>query len=179
MTGDSIGATRPDSLKTNCPKALATGLSRLSVKHIKGKLPFDIDGWVVLPDHMHCIWILPEGDDDFSNRWRLIKSHFSKNLPVFSSIGEKRCLSNELGNRSSWWFECRWNFWHTTAPYTGTRLTSLWRILKPCYSRRVKILRCRSEWHPITPLEKNNQIAFLVERWNRSNQANTFCTDFS
>jgi len=35
-------------------------LLRESVKHIKEKLPFDIDGWVVLPDHMHCIRTLPE-----------------------------------------------------------------------------------------------------------------------
>ena len=24
-------------------------------------------------DHLHCIWTLPEGDADFSTRWRLIK----------------------------------------------------------------------------------------------------------
>ena len=28
--------------------------------------PFEIDAWVILPDHMHCIWTLPEGDADFS-----------------------------------------------------------------------------------------------------------------
>jgi len=32
--------------------------------------PFHIDAWVVLPDHLHCIWTLPAGDDDFSMRWR-------------------------------------------------------------------------------------------------------------
>jgi putative transposase len=29
---------------------------------------------VLLPDHLHCIWTLPTGDDDFSTRWRLIKT---------------------------------------------------------------------------------------------------------
>ncbi len=33
---------------------------------------------VVLPDHLHCIWRLPENDDDFSTRWRLIKHYFSR-----------------------------------------------------------------------------------------------------
>lgn len=40
--------------------------------------PFDIDAWVLLPDHLHCIWTLPEGDADFSIRWAKIKSHVSK-----------------------------------------------------------------------------------------------------
>jgi len=44
--------------------------------------PFDIGAWVVLPDHLHCIWTLPEGDADFSTRWRLIKTAFATALPV-------------------------------------------------------------------------------------------------
>jgi putative transposase len=37
-----------------------------------------IDAMVVLPDHLHAIWTLPAGDADFSTRWRLIKSRFSR-----------------------------------------------------------------------------------------------------
>lgn len=33
---------------------------------------------VVLPDHLHCIWTLPPEDHDFSTRWRLIKTWFTK-----------------------------------------------------------------------------------------------------
>lgn len=25
----------------------------------------------ILPDHLHCVWTLPEGEADFSARWRL------------------------------------------------------------------------------------------------------------
>jgi putative transposase len=42
--------------------------------------PFCIDAWVVLPDHLHAIWTLPEGDNDYATRWRLIKSRFSRGL---------------------------------------------------------------------------------------------------
>ena len=42
--------------------------------------PFQVDAWVLLPDHMHCIWTLPEGDADFSTRWNLIKRRVSKAL---------------------------------------------------------------------------------------------------
>ncbi len=40
--------------------------------------PFDIDAWVLLPDHLHCVWTLPKEDDDFATRWKLIKSRFSR-----------------------------------------------------------------------------------------------------
>ncbi|WP_283147693.1 REP-associated tyrosine transposase [Silvimonas soli] len=39
--------------------------------------PFRIDGWVLLPDHLHCIWTLPDGDADFSTRWKKIKRDVS------------------------------------------------------------------------------------------------------
>lgn len=33
-----------------------------------------------LPDHLHTLWTLPEGDADFSGRWRAIKAPFSRGL---------------------------------------------------------------------------------------------------
>ena len=45
---------------------------------IKAKHPFTIDAIVILPDHLHCLWTLPTGDSDYSKRWRLIKSAFSR-----------------------------------------------------------------------------------------------------
>ena len=54
---------------------------REAVALTKAERPFRIDAWVVLPDHLHCVWTLPEGDDDFSTRWRLIKTRFSRVLP--------------------------------------------------------------------------------------------------
>lgn len=48
------------------------------LKNIKKRHPFEIDAFVLLPDHLHCIWTLPDGDRDFSKRWRLIKSYFTR-----------------------------------------------------------------------------------------------------
>ena len=72
-------------------------LLRESVRVCKQKRPFDIDAWVVLPEHMHCIWILPEGDDDFSNRWKMIKTTFSKGLPVIERRSKVRMNRGERG----------------------------------------------------------------------------------
>jgi len=49
-----------------------------SLRAVRLLRPFDVDAIVVLPDHLHCIWTLPEGDADFMTRWRLVKTWFSK-----------------------------------------------------------------------------------------------------
>jgi putative transposase len=40
------------------------------VRQVRRHAPFRIDAWVVLPDHMHCLWTLPAGDAEFPGRWR-------------------------------------------------------------------------------------------------------------
>ena len=42
--------------------------------------PFAIEAWVVLPDHLHAVWTLPEGDRDYSTRWGAIKARFSMDM---------------------------------------------------------------------------------------------------
>lgn len=51
---------------------------REAIVSVRQTLPFSIDGWVLLPDHLHAIWTLPDGDADFSNHWRLIKRHVTQ-----------------------------------------------------------------------------------------------------
>jgi putative transposase len=54
-------------------------LLRQCFKEIRNLHPFYIDAISVLPDHLHTIWTLPDGDSDYSRRWKLIKSRFSRN----------------------------------------------------------------------------------------------------
>jgi putative transposase len=49
-----------------------------SIRYVMTRHPFKIDAFVILPDHLHCIWTLPQGDSDYSMRWRLIKSSFTR-----------------------------------------------------------------------------------------------------
>lgn len=55
-------------------------LLRDVVRRTRADKPFTIDAWVVLPDHMHCIWTLPEGDADYSNRVGMMKARFTIGL---------------------------------------------------------------------------------------------------
>jgi len=57
------------------------GVLRETVRVTRRERPFHIDAWVVLPDHLHCVWTLPPADDDFSNRWKAIKIRFVQALP--------------------------------------------------------------------------------------------------
>ena len=57
------------------------GALRNAVRAVRARHPFHIDAWVVLPDHMHCLWTLPPGDHDFPVRWQTIKALFSRSVP--------------------------------------------------------------------------------------------------
>jgi|SRR5579864_3037844 len=59
--------------------------------------PFTIDAIVILPDHLHTVWTLPEGDADFAMRWRLIKSAFSRSLVPSERISTSRAAKGERG----------------------------------------------------------------------------------
>jgi REP-associated tyrosine transposase len=52
---------------------------------------------VVLPDHLHAVWTLPENDPDFAMRWRLIKSAFSRSLVAGERISRSRIAKGERG----------------------------------------------------------------------------------
>lgn len=70
---------------------------RQSIRQVKARHPFRIEAMVVLPDHLHAIWTLPDGDADFSTRWRLIKSAFSRALPREERIEASRHHKGERG----------------------------------------------------------------------------------
>ncbi len=59
--------------------------------------PFSIDAWVVLPDHMHCVWTLPEGDADFSGRWKEIKTGFTKAVGRVGPRSRSKVAKGEAG----------------------------------------------------------------------------------
>ncbi len=60
--------------------------------------PFETVAICILPEHLHCIWRLPPDDADFTTRWRLIKSRFSKSLPRRADPREGR----RKGERGIW-----------------------------------------------------------------------------
>ena len=75
------------------------------VRSVKTRHPFRIHGWVVLLEHMHCVWELPPGDSNFALRWRLIKIAFSKALPAIEWRSRVRQQRGERGIWQRWYWE--------------------------------------------------------------------------
>jgi putative transposase len=50
------------------------------LRRVRAARPFEIVAMVVLPEHLHAVWTLPEGDADYSGRWRAIKAGFTQEL---------------------------------------------------------------------------------------------------
>ena len=46
---------------------------RKAIRNAQTSHFFTIDAWILLPDHLHCIWTLPPDDADFGIRWAMIK----------------------------------------------------------------------------------------------------------
>src|SRR5436309_2300847 len=70
---------------------------REATRRTRERYPFRINAFVVLPDHVHAIWTLPEGDSDFAMRWRLIKIQFSKSIPSIEPLSKVRRARGERG----------------------------------------------------------------------------------
>ena len=70
---------------------------RHAVRTTRTRHPFHIDGWVVLPDHMHCLWTLPPEDSDFPVRWQMIKAAFSHAVPRAAHRGASLVRKREAG----------------------------------------------------------------------------------
>ena len=98
---------------------LADRTSSLLVDHIDSlrhavrttlrRYPFNAEAWAVMPDHMHAIWTLPEGDGDYATRWMLIKQRFSRAMPSHEAISPSRRTQSERGiwQRRYWEHEIR------------------------------------------------------------------------
>lgn len=81
-------------------------LLRGAFRTVRAELPFAIDAIVILPDHMHAIWTLPEGDADYSGRWRAIKSRFTRELRASGTA----LTSDDRGEYQLW----QRRFWEHT-----------------------------------------------------------------
>ncbi|MGQ4276528.1 REP-associated tyrosine transposase [Pseudidiomarina sp. E22-M8] len=70
--------------------------------------PFKIEAWVVLPDHMHCVWIVH--DDNIPIRWRKIKSLTTKALKEFtnSSATHKNSTARHRRGNGALWHHSYW-----------------------------------------------------------------------
>ncbi len=83
-------------------------LLRDALRKVKEAQPFHIDAIVVLPDHLHCIWQMPENDADYSSRWREIKKAVSRQIDTTTNarherlIWQRRFWEHTIRNEHDW-----------------------------------------------------------------------------
>ncbi|MCY1293092.1 REP-associated tyrosine transposase [compost metagenome] len=70
---------------------------RAAIVHTRTRYPFGIHGWVLLPDHLHCIWELRGDDYDFARRWAIIKRRVSQQWSGTGQRSASRVTRGELG----------------------------------------------------------------------------------
>ncbi|MBI5889464.1 MAG: transposase [Nitrosomonadales bacterium] len=85
-------ADRSQSLLTEHIASLRSVFEYTRQRH-----PFTVDAFVILPEHIHAIWTLPESNSDFALRWRLIKFAFSRSLPHVENRSKSRISKGERG----------------------------------------------------------------------------------
>jgi putative transposase len=79
---------------------------RQALRYTLQRMPFTFVASVILPDHLHFIWTLPSGDSDFSTRWRLIKSHFTRHWHYGES--QNKSISRQLKGEQGIWQRRFW-----------------------------------------------------------------------
>jgi putative transposase len=73
--------------------------------------PFTTDAICLLPEHIHCIWTIPEGDTNYSLRWKEIKRLFTKGYLDRVGPGEDRNPSRQVRGEAALWQR---RFWEHT-----------------------------------------------------------------
>lgn len=51
---------------------------REAIRETQSRYPYESIAFCLMPNHLHCIWKLPEDDANFSLRWSLIKGLFTR-----------------------------------------------------------------------------------------------------
>lgn len=77
-----------------------------ALRYTSARMPFESVAYVILPDHLHFIWTLPETTCDYSTRWQLIKSyftrHYNKTDSGVVSASRKKKMEQEVWQRRFW-----------------------------------------------------------------------------
>jgi len=109
-------------------------LLRAAYAFVQERYPFETVAICIRPDHVHAIWTLPDGDTNYSRRWSLIKSRFSRVLPAAATRSPSKMAKRDKG------------IWQ--APLLGTRDPGRYRSraphrLHPFQSDQARISRAR------------------------------------
>jgi putative transposase len=75
---------------------------------VRGRYPFRTVAVCLLPEHLHCIWALPEWDAGYPVRWKEIKRLFTRSYLAKVGPGEERNASRVMKGEAAIWQRRYW-----------------------------------------------------------------------
>lgn len=127
---------------------------------------------MLLPEHIHCIWALPEGDDDFSTRWGLIKAGFSKKAKGLFHRDEWMTDSKRKYRESTIWQRRFWE--HLIREQDDLR-----RHIDYLHFNPVKhgLVKCVKDW-PYSTFHRFVKNGFYPQDWGGDDTEDSKDVDF-
>lgn len=111
---------------------------REGIQEVQQSMPFTIEAWVLLPDHLHTIWTLPENDDNFGSRWAVIKRIVSKRCGSLEGLSESVRNSRSKRGESPIWQRRFWEHCIRDERDLQRHLDYIhWNPVKHAYVKRV------------------------------------------
>jgi putative transposase len=94
---------RPILIRPEFRQVLREGISKA-----RQSMPFGVEAWVLLPDHLHAIWTLPEHDPRYAARWAVIKAYVTKNCGDLCNSKENVNMSRSRRQEGGVWQRRFW-----------------------------------------------------------------------
>lgn len=131
------------------------GALRQAFAATRAERPFECDAMVVLPDHLHAVWTLPAGDADFSTRWRIIKSRFTRLTGLTGRCSPSKQAKSERGI----WQRRFWEHFIRDAE-------DLERHVRYCWGNPVKhgYVQSAAEW-PFSSIHRDIRVGRVEAEW--------------
>jgi putative transposase len=83
-------------------RAEAVATFERALQTVQQRRSFVLEAQVVLPDHLHALWTLPDNDSDYPTRWRLIKEAFTREYVTTNRVQEPDSRRRARGERAVW-----------------------------------------------------------------------------
>jgi putative transposase len=87
---------------------LARQCLRAAWREMRARYPFELVALCLIPDHLHTIWTLPEGDTDYTSRWRFLKTRFSRLYRLEGGAEGPRSASRSTRHERGFWQRRYW-----------------------------------------------------------------------
>jgi putative transposase len=140
-------------------KDTARQLLSRCIRETGQRFQFRTVAFVLLPDHLHCIWELPEGDSDYSKRWALIKKDFTRRWSTTNPVLEIPSASRLRRRESTVWQR---RFWE----HTIRSQSDLMRHVEYIHYNPVRhgLVLCPHAW-PYSTFRRWVSKGYYTEQW--------------